>query len=147
MLQENLLAQTPIKPGLVVPKYFKLFFDLLDHGNKGYVCEHDLFEFMQELDGLAKQKKGQPAHPGKEDDTEKIDSSLFDLAMAGKKKTEEPSLFTETFSEDSILITNALKKPNVSELNGFLKGKSRRNIDRERDSDAFDDVFTPPSRK
>ena len=46
MLQENLLTQTPVKAGLVVPKYFKLFFNLLDHGNKGYVCEHDLFEFM-----------------------------------------------------------------------------------------------------
>ena len=60
MLQENLLAQVQVKAGFLVPKYFKLYFDLIDHGNKGYVCEHDLFEFMQDLEGLTnKTKKAQ----------------------------------------------------------------------------------------
>ena len=54
MLQENFLARVQVKPGFLVPRYFKLFFDLLDHGNKGYICEHDLFEFMQDLDGVTK---------------------------------------------------------------------------------------------
>lgn len=56
MLQDNLLAQYQVKENFAVPRYFKLYFDLLDHGNKGFVCEHDIFEFTQDLEGLTNKK-------------------------------------------------------------------------------------------
>lgn len=35
--------------GLSVPKLYTFAFGLLDHGKKGFVCEHDLFFLMQYL--------------------------------------------------------------------------------------------------
>ena len=57
ILQENLLASYPVKESFAVPRYFKLYFDLLDHGNKGFVCEHDIFEFTQDLEGITNKKQ------------------------------------------------------------------------------------------
>jgi len=49
LIQGCLLTPHRVEKGLVMPSYFKFFFNLLDLGNKGYVCEHDLFILTQNL--------------------------------------------------------------------------------------------------
>lgn len=49
LLKDMLLAPCPVERGLAVPNYLKFLFTLLDQGNKNFVCEHDLFSYMQSL--------------------------------------------------------------------------------------------------
>ena len=137
ILQENLLASHPVKEQFAVPRYFKLYFDLLDHGDKGFVCEHDIFEFTQDLEGITnKKQKGQPV-PKKmaklqADENasidefmeqkllsivveEQMDVSRYDMTYDALSKNDGNSLFTETFTDDSIILYNALQNCAVKE--------------------------------
>ena len=68
MLQANFLSQTTVQKGFVVPIYFRLMFNLLDQGNKGYICEHDLFNLIQDLEDSNPESKRQSKAAGEEED-------------------------------------------------------------------------------
>ena len=53
MLQNNFLHPTPVVKNWSVPRYFKFYFQLLNQGDKNFICEHDIFVFIQELEGMA----------------------------------------------------------------------------------------------
>ena len=49
-LLENMLISPsvpPIEKDLVLPNFYKFYFTVLDIGNKGFICEHDLFQVMK----------------------------------------------------------------------------------------------------
>ena len=37
----------------MVPRLYKFYFQLLSGGDRNFICEHDIFIFMQELEGKA----------------------------------------------------------------------------------------------
>ena len=84
MLQENLLAQYQVRENFAVPRYFKLYFDLLDHGDKGFVCEHDIFEFTQDLEGLTNKKQKGLTAPKRLSKLQADDSASIDELLEQK---------------------------------------------------------------
>ena len=48
-----MIQQCTVAKGWIVPRFFKFFFQLMNYGDKSYICEHDLFVFLQELEGVA----------------------------------------------------------------------------------------------
>lgn len=74
--------------------------------NKSYICEHDLFVFMQELEGVAPTSlNSRPKQESKD-----IEESILNVDLTKRFKQEGGSLFTQAFIEDSILIFRHLKK-------------------------------------
>ena len=59
LLDDLLLSPCHLEKGFKVPNYLRFLFMLLDANDKGYVCEHDLFNFMQ---SLTYSKKGASAY-------------------------------------------------------------------------------------
>jgi len=53
MIQSNMLHTCTVVKNWSVPRYFKLYFQLLNQGEKNYICEHDIFVFIQELEGMS----------------------------------------------------------------------------------------------
>lgn len=53
MIQANMLQPCNVVKNWSVPRYFKLYFQLLNQGEKNFICEHDMFVFIQELEGMA----------------------------------------------------------------------------------------------
>ena len=54
MLQDNFLQKCSVSgTRWLVPRLFKFYFQLLNQGDKNYICEHDIFVMIQELDGGA----------------------------------------------------------------------------------------------
>ena len=49
LVQSIFFSQCEIEHGLVVPQLFKLFFLLIDTQKKGFICEHDFFQFIQQM--------------------------------------------------------------------------------------------------
>ena len=45
-LQANLMQQVSVTKNWVVPRYFKFYFQLLNQGDKNFICEHDVFVFI-----------------------------------------------------------------------------------------------------
>lgn len=71
-IQANLMSHCQVNKNLMVPRYFNFMFRLLIQGDKNYICEHDLFVFIQELEGMAPSSKDRR--------TSKILPSLLDTA-------------------------------------------------------------------
>ena len=122
MLQANLMMPCQVTKNWTVPRYFKLFFQLLNQGDKSFICEHDIFVFIQELEGVApssnkkndKQSQQIPSGGAKRSGQQKIDDPLEDIeldANIGKRfKNDSGSIFTKSFVNDSILIFREMKK-------------------------------------
>ena len=54
MIQANLFQQCSVTKNWVVPRLFKFYFQLISQSiDKSTICEHDLFVFVQELEGTA----------------------------------------------------------------------------------------------
>lgn len=51
------MSQVNVNKHWVVPRYFHFLFRLIIQGDKNYICEHDLFCFVQELEGMAPTNK------------------------------------------------------------------------------------------
>ena len=45
-LQTNFMKLCKVTENLAVPRYFKLYYQLLMQGKKNYICEHDVFVFI-----------------------------------------------------------------------------------------------------
>ena len=57
MIQDNFLASCTAQKNWVVPRLYKFYFQLLMSGDKFNLCEHDIFVFIQELEGVAPLEK------------------------------------------------------------------------------------------
>ena len=73
------MQQCTVAKGWVVPRYFKLFFQLLNQGDKSYICEHDLFVFMQELEGVAPSTNAN--HRGRTESSGDVEDSILDFDL------------------------------------------------------------------
>lgn len=84
------MQQCTIIKGWTIPRYFKLYFQLINQGeNKSYICEHDLFVFMQELEGVAPTALNtRPKQESKD-----VEDSILNMDLAKRFKQEGGSLF------------------------------------------------------
>jgi len=95
-IQANLLAQCTVAKNWMVPRYFKFLFQLIIQGEKSYICEHDLFVFIQELEGMApgnKEKARKDKIIGKLDGSNEISASIMDVNLS-KNHQESDNIFT-----------------------------------------------------
>jgi len=95
-IQANLLAQCTVAKKWMVPRYFKFLFQLIIQGEKSYICEHDLFVFIQELEGMApgnKEKARKDKIIGKLDGSNEISASIMDVNLS-KNHQESDNIFT-----------------------------------------------------
>ena len=86
-------------------------------GDKTTICEHDIFVFIQELEGTAPtvsnkkvvNKKMQQFDSNKREYDPKLEA-LINVDFIKKFKNDESSIFTKAFVEDCILIFAEMKK-------------------------------------
>lgn len=71
----------------------------MNYGDKSYICEHDLFVFLQELEGVA---TNNPSRVQRESGC--VEDSVLEFDFTKRFKQEAGSLFTQAFLEDCILI-------------------------------------------
>lgn len=93
----------------VIPRYLKLYYQLINSGEKSYICEHDIFVFIQELEGTAPTAKGKKASFVDELKAN-TDDTILNADLAKKFKNASDSIFTEAFVDDCILMFKELKK-------------------------------------
>jgi len=106
LLDDLLLSPCHLEKGCKVPNYLKFLFMLLDQGDKNFVCEHDLFQFMQ---SLTYSKKGSSEYSQTKEDEKASTLKKCNLDMRAFIPQKTQSLFMDAFAFDCILILKNMK--------------------------------------
>ena len=114
MIHSNLMQQCTVTKNWSVPRLYKFYFQLLMQGDKSTICEHDIFCFIQELDGAApsngkKVAKSKVSASGEPEVDPKL-AKIIDVDLIKKFRHDDSSIFTQAFVDDCILIFREMKR-------------------------------------